>query len=227
MSEGIPYADIIILALVAGFILLRLRSVLGQKIGNDNPDFFKKNKPDELERDTIIRPSEKQPKPKMKEEAVQDSYLQSAPESPTVETLKAIKAKDSEFSATEFLQGAKMAFEMIFEGFSKADRAPLKMLLSEALFKQFDAELEARAKEESKTETTLVSVTAREISRAELSGSTARLTVNFTSEQITVVRDKDHKIIEGDPSEVLEVLDEWTFERDITSRNPNWKIIDT
>jgi len=101
------------------------------------------------------------------------------------------------------------------------------MLLSPDLYAQFDAEIQARASGDTTTETTLVSVTAKDIIRASLSASIARLTVSYASEQVSVVRDKDGRIIQGNPSEVDQVIDEWTFERDITSRSPNWTIIDT
>jgi len=227
MSEGIPYADLVILALIAGFILLRLRSVLGQKTGNENPDFFKKKTLEKTVVEPIIRPTDKLLKPRIKEEQPQDTYLQTLGDDATASTLKQMKDKDGEFSATIFLQGAKMAFEMVFEGFAKGDKAPLKMLLAEPLYKQFESEIDATAVPERKTETTLVSVAAKDIIKAELDNSIARLTVKFLSEQITVVRDMDGKIIEGDASEVNDVVDEWTFERDIASKNPNWKIIDT
>ncbi|MCE2926922.1 MAG: Tim44/TimA family putative adaptor protein [Rickettsiales bacterium] len=226
MSEGIPYADIIILALIAGFILLRLRSVLGQNVGHENPDFFKKMQaPDQdAEQEPIIKLAEKMAKTK---EPEQDEYLQSLKDESIKTTLADIRAKDPEFNASGFLSGAKMAFEMIFDGFAKGDKAPLKMLLSPELFSQFEKEIDERAVRDTKTETTLVSVVAKEIIRATLSGSTARLTVSFSSEQVSVVRDKDGKITEGNPSDVDQVIDEWTFERDITSRSPNWTIIDT
>ena len=226
MSEGIAYADIIILALIAGFILLRLRSVLGQNIGHENPDFFKKNSPqdDGAEQEPVIRLAEKISKPK---EPEQDAYLQSLKDDSVKTVLAEINRKDPDFNASHFLAGAKMAFEMVFDGFAKRDREPLKMLLSPDLYAQFDAEIQARASGDTTTETTLVSVTAKDIIRASLSASIARLTVSYASEQVSVVRDKDGRIIQGNPSEVDQVIDEWTFERDITSRSPNWTIIDT
>lgn len=225
MSEGIPYADILILALVAGFILLRLRSILGHKIGNDEPDMFRKNIIKQMDNETIVRLSEKSLKPKPREET--DSYLQTLSDQSISDTLKAIKLRDGEFSASEFLQGAKMAYEMVFDGFAKGDRTPLKMLLSDSIYKHFDAELKARELAQTHQETTLVSVAAKDISKAELDKNMARLSVKFNSEQVTVERDKDGKIVGGDASAVNEVEDEWTFERDVTSKNPNWKVIET
>ena len=227
MNDAIPYADIIILALIAGFILLRLRSVLGHKMGNDDLDAFKKSMRTQAEQEPIIKLGDRNLKTKEEPELEPDSYLQNVTDLSVASGLKALKGRDGEFSATQFLQGAKMAFEMVFDGFAKGDKAPLKMLLSNELYQQFDAEIEARNKTENKTETTLVSVDATDIAKAELDKNTARLTVKFSSEQITVMRDKEGKIIEGDPSDVSEVEDEWVFERDVTSKNPNWRITDT
>jgi len=225
MSEGIPYADIVILALIAGFILLRLRSILGRKIGNDNPEMFRKNIIPQADSEPIIRLSEKALKPRPREEA--DTYLHGLKDDALSAALNAIKAKDPEFSATTFLSGAKMAYEMVFDGFAKGDKTPLKMLLSDALYNHFESELNARAGADTHAETTLVSVAAKDITKAELDKNTARLSVKFISEQVTVERDKDGKIVGGDPSDVSEVEEEWTFERDVTSKNPNWKIIET
>ncbi len=227
MNNAVPYADIIILALIAGFILLRLRSVLGQNTGDDNMDAFKKSMRTQAEQEPIIKLGDHNPKAKTKEEPEPDHYLKDVTDLSVASGLKAIKEKDAEFSATQFMQGAKMAFEMVFDGFAKGDKAPLKMLLSDELYQQFDAEIEARNKSEDKTETTLVSVNAKDITKAELDKNNARITVRFLSEQITVVRDKDGKIIDGDPSEVSEADDEWVFERNVTSKNPNWTIVDT
>ncbi|MFW0777814.1 MAG: Tim44/TimA family putative adaptor protein [Rickettsiales bacterium] len=227
MNNAVPYADIIILALIAGFILLRLRSVLGQNTGDDNMDAFKKSMRTQAEQEPIIKLGDHNPKAKTKEEPEPDHYLKDVTDLSVTSGLKAIKEKDAEFSATQFMQGAKMAFEMVFDGFAKGDKAPLKMLLSDELYQQFDAEIEARNKSEDKTETTLVSVNAKDITKAELDKNNARITVRFLSEQITVVRDKDGKIIDGDPSEVSEADDEWVFERNVTSKNPNWTIVDT
>ena len=225
MSEGIPYADIVILALIAGFILLRLRHVLGQKTGHENPDFFKPRQDVVPERrETIIQLQDKI-KPRAKEDA--DPMLAGVTDAMTMQYIKDIKAKDPQFSLTQFMDGAKMAFEMVFDAFAKGDTETLKMLLSDSVFKDFNGELEKRNNEDNKEETTLVAVSGRELVRAGLTGNKARLTVKFTSEQITVVRNAEGQIVEGDASETHMVESEWVFERDVTSKNPNWKIIET
>ncbi len=173
----------------------------------------------------MIQLDEKSLKPKPKEEP--DAYLLTLGNSPVAETIRQIKAKDPQFTATGFLQGAKAAFEMVFDAFAKGDRQTLKMLLSEAIFQHFSRELDQRNAQANKSETTLVSVTGKEISQATLDKNTARLTVHFESEQVTVVRGPKGEIVEGNPSELHHVEDQWVFERDVTSKNPNWKIIET
>ncbi len=221
MSEGIPYADIVILALIAGFVLLRLRSTLGRKPDGED-DFLRRLQP-MADTGGIVQ-IDRVPKSKPKEEA--DSYLAALKDGETKSALQSIKAKDPQFSATQFLTGAKFAFEMVHDGFAKGDKSPLKMLLSEAIFKAFSDEIDTRADQETRTETTLVSVAPRDIAKASLTGNTARLTVTFISEQISIVRNKKSEIVEGNPSETHQVEDEWSFERDVTSKNPNWKIVE-
>ena len=223
--QEIPYADLVILALIAGFILLRLRSVLGSKSGDD---FFSRGPLDrqpETKPEPVIQVDEKSLKTKLPEEP--DTYLASLGSSPVAETLRQIKARDPQFTATHFMQGAKMAFEMVFDAFVKGDRQTLKLLLSPSIFQQFSRELDNRDAQENKSETTLVSVTARDITQAMLDRNTARLTVHFESEQVTVVRGPKGDIVEGNPSELHHADDHWIFERDVTSKNPNWKIIET
>lgn len=224
MNEGFQYADIVILALIAGFILLRLRSVLGQKTGHDNPGYFNRAQAPKTP-EPVVHVHEASLKPKPKEEA--DAYMATISDPAIAETLAAIKTRDPLFTATSFLLGARMAFEMVFDAFAKGDKATLKQLLSDALYQQFVAEIDARGKEANKTETTLVSVEAKDIVQASLDKNTARLSVRFLSEQIALVRDREGKVIEGDPSDIHHVEDEWVLERDITSKNPNWKIIET
>ena len=225
MSEG-NYADIIILALIAGFILLRLRSILGDKVGNDDPGYFHKPLslvPDKQE--PIVQLDEKSLKPKLREEP--DAYLSGLNGGPVADALVSIKAKDPQFTATHFLEGAKAAFEMVFDAFAKGDKQTLKMLLSDAIFQHFSSDITAREAMEHKTEHTLVSVKAQDITQASLIGNAAHLTVHFVSEQVTVVRNKSGVIVEGNPSDISKVDDQWTFERDVTSKSPNWKVIET
>jgi predicted lipid-binding transport protein (Tim44 family) len=228
MSEEFPYADIIIMALIAGFILLRLRSVLGQKNDNDGPNFFQlpkqKNK-ENIDSDNVIQLHDKMSKPRPRVDL--DPYATSLSEGSVLQTINDIKAKDPLFNATTFVDGAKMAFEMVFDAFVKGDKQTLSMLLSQEICDDFVRNIEEREKQKNKEETTLLSVTVKEISRAKLSNNLVQIAIDFESEQVTVERNKDGEIVGGDPSDVQHVNDEWVFERDITSKNPNWKIIET
>jgi predicted lipid-binding transport protein (Tim44 family) len=224
MSEGIPYADIVIMALVAGFILLRLRSVLGDKMGNDNPSYF--NKPAKVAEErnpTIVQLDDKTLKAKKPEP---DAYMAKVSDEQIISVVGAIKARDPVFLATHFLEGAKAAFEMVFDAFSRGDTDTLKFLLDARLFQEFKEALAERS-HDGKVETTLISVKAKDIIAAEIIGNLARLTVKFASEQVTVTRDAENEIVGGDASLIHAIDDEWVFERDITSKNPNWKVIET
>jgi predicted lipid-binding transport protein (Tim44 family) len=224
MPDNLPYADIIILALIAGFILLRLRSILGDKSGNDNPSFFNKVLPPAGKQEPIVQLDEKSLKPKLREEP--DSYLVTLGTGEVPDMLNAIKVRDPQFSATHFLQGARAAFEMVFDAFTKGDKATLKMLMSEAIYQHFSTEIDARDPAR-KAETTLVSVSAKDITHVSLVGNVAQISVHFLSEQVSVVRGEGGAIVEGDPSHIEHVEDHWVLERDTTSKNPNWKIIET
>ena len=226
MSEGIPYADLVILALIAIFILLRLRSVLGDKIGNDDPSYF--HRPASSVSDKagpIIQLDEKSLKPKLRDDS--DAYAAGLPNGPVAETIAAIKLQDPEFTASHFLDGAKVAFEMVFDAFAKGDKATLQMLLSKDLLEHFNAEIANRDMNIHQTEHTLISVKAQDITQASLEKNIARLSVHFISEQVTVIRSKEGKIVDGNPSDIHTVEDHWVFERDVTSKSPNWKVIET
>ena len=223
--DNFPYADIVILALIAGFILLRLRSVLGQKSEGDNPQFFKRPAEKDVSKETVVLVSGKALKAKPEDAA--DAYLQSLGNPAIAATIAEIKKIDAGFTATGFLQGARMAYEMVFDAFAKGDKKTLEMLLDKPLYETFAQEIDTRAASANKTEITLVSVKAKDLVQATLTGTKARLAVKFESEQVSLVKDAEGKIIEGNPSHSHLMDDEWLFERDVASKNPNWKILET
>jgi predicted lipid-binding transport protein (Tim44 family) len=225
MSDGLPYADIVILALIAGFILLRLRSVLGQKMGPDQQPGFEQRPQDE--QSPIVQMAASAAR-QLAEDKTKDEQVLADIESAAVrDGLRLIKVQDREFSASGFLTGAKSAFEMVFDAFNKDDRDTLKTLLAPEIYNLFASELDRRKTEESYSETTLLAVVSEEITAATLTKSVARISVRFVSEQVTLTRGKKGEILEGDPKASENAESEWTFERDTASRNPNWKIIDT
>ena len=219
MSE-FPYGDIIVLAAVAAFILLRYRNMLGEQRGRDVKDTKPKPAVEEVER-IIQLPS----KPELKLAASPDYFDKY--EAPLRDTLKSFQKHDPDFNPEDFLEGAKSAFEMLIAAYRTADRETLKMLLSKELYAEFDKALSAEESDGKRTQGTLVSLSKAEITSATLKGAQASVSVQFVSDQIQVVRDKDNVIIEGDPRHEVEIDDHWVFTRDLRSNNPNWTIIET
>jgi predicted lipid-binding transport protein (Tim44 family) len=227
---------IIFLAL-AVFIFLRLRSVLGQRTGNERPPY------DRAARNLVQGAQDNNnvvPMPG----AVVD---QQAPLAPTADVvpptdrwkglaepgtalaqgLDAIAAQDSSFDPRHFLSGARSAYEMIVLAFANGDRRALKDLLSSEVYDSFDSAIRDREKHEQKTETRFVSIDKAELASAETRDRSAQLTVRFVSQMVSVTRDKAGTIVDGNPDKVTDITDVWTFARDVTSRDPNWKLVGT
>jgi len=139
------------------------------------------------------------------------------------------RAKKSGFflQCQPFFGRGKTRFEIVFDAFVKADKDTLSMLLSKDLCEHFVASTEERKKAETYTETTLLSVRPVDILSVNLDKNIVRLTVSFESEQVALEKNQKGEIISGNPKDVSHVVDEWVFERDINSKNPNWKIIET
>lgn len=225
MNDSLPYADIIILALIAGFVLLRLRSVLGQKIGHEKPPV--RDQFDIRGDEPIVQLPDRASLRQDEEKAKDEEAVSRIQDTSIKEGVSAIKAADSTFTLKGFHDGARSAFEMVFNAFNKGDKTTLQMLLSPALYTVFSQEYDDKQKQEKRRETTLVAIESEELVAARLDRNTARITVRYISEQVTVVRDREGKIVEGNPSQTERVEDEWVFERDVNSRNPNWKIVET
>jgi predicted lipid-binding transport protein (Tim44 family) len=141
--------------------------------------------------------------------------------------IRQIKKKDSLFKVTTFLEGATLAFEMILEAFAKNDATTLKKLLGQELYNEFEATIEDRKNHGETLETTLVKIESVQLIGGHLKSNLATLIVKFQTEQIHVTRDKEGKIIDGSPKQIEQLVDVWTFERDITKSNPNWILIKT
>jgi len=225
---------IIFLAL-AVFIFLRLRNVLGQRTGNERPPF------DRATRDVVsgVQDNNVVPMP--------GTVIDQAPLAPTADVvpptdrwqglaeqgtplalgLDAIAAQDSSFDPQHFLSGARSAYEMIVLAFADGDRRSLKDLLSAEVYDSFDNVIKDREKHEQKTETRFVSVDKAELVNAEARDRAAQLTVRFVSQMISVTRDKNGAIVDGNADKVTDITDVWTFARDISSRDPNWKLVGT
>jgi predicted lipid-binding transport protein (Tim44 family) len=220
MDTGFSYGDIIVIGAIAAFILLRYRAMLGSDAGRDVRPQVKPVAASEYER--VIQLSAKAvATPSDKKEDFSKHYGSLS------ETFVAMRGIDREFTPDEFLQGARAAYEMVIEAFTKADRDTLKMLLSDTIYKEFDEALAADQAAARKAETTLVAIKTAAVSDATLSGNAATITVDFLSEQVHLVRDLEGTIIEGDASREEKVEDRWVFTRILTSTDYNWKIIET
>jgi predicted lipid-binding transport protein (Tim44 family) len=225
MSDGFQYGDLIFLGLIAAFVALRLRSMLGKGSGIDPREVWKQATRDITQEKKPFSAADRPVKKLLTEEDVVPAGLQ---ENQAVAAgLKAIRAADAGFSTTDFVSGAKLAFEWVVEAFSKGDKDKLRMLLSEERFQHFSDAIDTRAKDGLKHETTLVAILAADVTEAQMQGGKAQITMQFTSEQVSVTRGGDGKVESGDPSATDKVIDVWTFERDAASRDPNWKIVAT
>lgn len=220
MDNGFSYGDIIVIGAIAAFILLRYRAMLGQDTRRDDSSRPTPAPVNEFER-VIQLPAARIPAQPEKKEDLTKQYGSLA------ETFVAMRGIDREFSPEEFLQGARNAYEMVIDAFRTGDRDTLKMLLSDAIYQEFDTALKEGEAAGRKTETTLVAINSAVPQSATLTGMNASVTVTFISEQIHLVRDGEGTIIEGDASREQKVEDSWTFTRNLASSDPNWKIIET
>ena len=219
-----PLVDILLLALAAGFIVLRLRSMLGRRTGNEPPPGYR-------HRDAMgqIDRSGKVVRLPGAENAADDPAGADAAEEAggVAAALTQIQLADRNFDPDGFLAGAKAAYEMIITGFARGDRAGLEPLLAEDVFDSFDAVIKGREDKGHEAETQLVGIERAEIVGARLRERIAEITVKFISEIISVTRNADGAVIEGDPTRSRRITDIWTFARDTRSRDPNWKLVGT
>ena len=195
MSNSFEYIDIILLAMIAGFIFLRLRGILGKRTGFEgklSTEFkkeFNKNIAD-------------------------------------------IKTKSESFNEQEkknFLQGAKIAYETIITDFSDSDNkiTSSKPLLSEKIYEQFKTSLAEREAKNHYAEITFIGINSASIKEYKKIENNLEVTVDFVSELITCIRNKEKKIISGDPEKVKKVYDTWRFSRNLNSNDPNWILVET
>jgi predicted lipid-binding transport protein (Tim44 family) len=218
MGDFQQYFDIILFAMVAGFLVLRLRSVLGRRTGN------------ERRRDLLAR----RPRPvsdKLPPLVESTAVAANPPSSPPVDTvekdLDEIRRADPSFEASEFLNGARVAFEMIVRAFAEGDKSALRPLLSDEVFQQFGAAIDERMTAKETLETRILRTDSSDIVEAELLARTAQVTVKLVSHQINMTRAMDGSIVDGDPEHPIEKTDYWTFARDTQSTDPNWVLIAT
>ena len=193
MSYSFEYIDIILLAMIAGFIFLRLRGILGKKTGF--------------------------------EEDINSSFPH---EAPTAKPKVDLDVNNFDENAKkEFLKGAEIAYETIVTNFSKGKLKEIKSLIDMSIYEQFSTAIDERISKNHSSETTFIGINSSEIKHHQKNKNMLEVTVEFVSEIISCIRDKENKIISGDPEKVKKVNDVWKFSKDSRSKNPNWLLIDT
>ena len=220
MGDFPHYFDIILFAMVAAFLVLRLRSVLGRRTGN------------ERRRDPIVRRAEPTGD---KVIAFGQRPNGAAPPPATTEPpgdavaagLARIHDADPSFDPPQFLEGARAAFGMIVAAFAEGDKDKLRPLLSDEVYRPFCTAIDERSAAHETLESRILALKQIDISEAELDGRAARVTLKIVSDQINVVRAHDGSIVDGDPEHAIEKTDFWTFARDTRSTDPNWALVAT
>ena len=197
MSSQFGFIDIILLAMFAGFIILRLRNILGRKTGHQGKPmnrYFPRGV-----------------------EVLKD-----------IENNEAIKSGNvNEEAKKEFLKGANIAYEQIITSFAKGDKKSLKGLLEKNLFTDFSQVIDERNKKELEYETTFIGLKSSKILEFKKIENMYKVTVNFVSEIITCVKDKNNKIIEGNPDTIKTANDVWKFSKNMWSQDPTWYLVET
>ena len=194
MNYSFEYIDIILLAMIAGFIFLRLRGILGKKTGF--------------------------------EENINSSFPhEEVPETKASPVLNAETFDDA--AKKDFLNGAKIAYESVITSFSKGDLKSIKNLLAKDVYDQFDEAIKDKKAKNETSDTTFIGINSAEIKDHNQNKNMLEVSVEFVSEIISCIKDKDNKIISGDPEKVKKVHDIWIFSKDTRSTNPNWFLIDT
>ena len=197
MGSSFEFVDIILLAMLAGFIILRLRNILGRKTGHQGKPmsrYFPRGM-----------------------EVLKD-----------IENNEAIKSGNvDEEAKKQFLKGAEIAYEQIITSFAKGDKKALKTLLEKKLFQRFSEVIDERKSKEIKSETTFIGIKSAKILEFKKIENIYRVTVNFVSEIITCVKDKNNKVIEGNPDAIKTVNDVWKFSKNMWSQDPTWYLVDT
>ena len=228
----IPTLIVIGLAIV---VLVRLRSVLGTRTGNERNPLERRAPAAKTATDDKVVPMRPRPAEPVSDGDSERRALKVAAEIETFSRgqaeiaagLKAITDADPSFSPKAFVEGAKQAYEMIVTAFATGDRKTLKNLLEKDVYDGFERAIAEREAEGRKIDFTFVGLPKVEIAEAELDRRDARIAMRFNAEVVSATRDKDGALIEGNADQVQLIADEWTFARNPKSRDPNWKLVAT
>ncbi len=217
MQSG--WIEIVFLAMLAGFIALRLYSVLGRRTGHEKPatDSFRPARPEMSRPEAAPRPGA---------DATPAAELPDDMDATLREGLRAIMAADRQFQPQSFLSAARQAYGMVLEGFWTGNVADIRELVSDEVMDQFEGAIAQRKASGERLDNRLLGVSAATITEAAMNGTMAEITVRFDAEILSVTRDAEGRIIAGDPNDAVETHDLWTFSRHSGSTDPAWLLVD-
>ncbi|WP_419903164.1 Tim44/TimA family putative adaptor protein [Kiloniella sp.] len=245
MGNGFPFFEIVLLAAVAVFLVLRLRSTLGKRTGfeerpdhdpfvqdqgeNDNvvnmPNRGQRDQADTKFSDVSEAPAKEFKTGSMHSGKIAEEVIPA--NSDLAKGLSDINEADRSFDSSEFVKGAGMAFEMVITSYASGDKNTLRDLLADDVYRDFKSAIDDRESQNYTHETVMVGISDADIIEAEMSGRHVVVTVKFVSEQVNVTRDTNGNTVDGDANHVAKVTDIWTFSRDTRSNNPNWLLVET
>lgn len=232
----------VVFALLAVFVVWKLRSVLGTRTGSERPPhdpFNRQQPPGEAGQGApspgngnVVRlpgaaNSQAQTGAKKPETSADRWKGYAQPDSTSWTALDAIAAKDPAFDAKQFMSGAQAAYEIIVVAFAAGDRKALKPLLSNEVYENFESVISQREQQGRKVEMTFISISSAAVQDVQSRGDSGQIVVKFLSKLISATRDQGGQVIEGSPEKVTDMVDIWTFSRELGSRDPNWKLIAT
>lgn len=221
------FAEILILAVVATFLVARLYAIFGRRDDGGQPPRQRPN--------PYAQAAPAADKPAVTVADITQALTQAVPEEELDDgrplslaaSLQRIQKRDPSFQEKDFLKGARAAFEMILGAYARGDSDQLRGLLAPGVFDRFDASIQERKSQQQSLDSRILRVREAEIIKAVVSGTDARVTVRYLSEQIHVLRDTSGQIISGDPTRAEETEDCWTFRRELGAADPNWQLVET
>lgn len=220
----------------AVFVFWKLRSVLGTRNGNERPPYDpytdmknKENTGEQNSNDNVVTLPNARGRSSENEVSAAEAQIAkiAGKDKDLKQGLTAIVSRDPSFDADQFLEGAKMAYEMIVTGFADGDKKALKGLLSREVYENFEAVIDQRAADGERVQASFVGIEKTKFASAELVKEEAQLTIQFVSQMISATLNSDDEVVDGDLQEVAEIVDVWTFARPVKSRDPNWKLVAT
>lgn len=235
MSDFLDLPTLIAIGVII-VVFLRMRSVLGTRTGNERPPSprFRKNPQEEAGDDNVVQMRPVPPEaPQAADAERRQRKLEAEIEqlshgdADIADGLKSVAAADANFMPKSFMEGAKAAYEMIVTAYAQGDRKTLKSLLEKDVYEGFEQAITEREQAGQKVEFTFVGLPRIEMSDVEFDKRTAQITIRFTAEVVSATRDSGGQLVEGNADQVITINDEWTFARQVKSRDPNWKLVAT